>query len=330
MKRIVSLLLTIVLALGLCSCGQNAAASWQEQYDLGIRYLSEGNYQEAILAFTAAIEIDEKLPEAYIGRGDAYALSGDTEDNLSSAQADYEAAIALDETLPGGWLGLADVYIRRGDYDKAMEVLWEALEKTGNDQSVADKLVEMEGGSFADSIGNVRRMEFKDAGGTVLWWHDYDCNEAGQEIRATVFDATGNQIDQWEGYEYDDQGRTIRSAGYSLNTGEFTTISESVYQDGYLMEHRQFSMDGMPSGSQQYEYDGKGNRTRTIGYDSNGGMIYYWTHTYDRQGHQIRTDYYHADGVAYGHCERTYGEDGEQTGVYQYDSVGNLIGYTEY
>ena len=120
MRRICNLIAALMLVLGLCACGQSAQAKWQEQYDLGVRYLSEGNYEEAIIAFTAAIEIDAKRPEGFIGRGDAYALSGDTEDNLSAAQADYEAAIALDETLPGAWLGLADVYIRRGDYEKAI------------------------------------------------------------------------------------------------------------------------------------------------------------------------------------------------------------------
>ena len=57
-----------------------------------MRYLSEGNYEEAIIAFTAAIEIDAKRPEGYIGRGDAYTLSGDTEDNLSAAQAEGRLA----------------------------------------------------------------------------------------------------------------------------------------------------------------------------------------------------------------------------------------------
>ena len=102
MKRICSWLLTLALVLGLCACGQSAEAEWQEQYDLGVRYLSEGNYEEAIIAFTAAIEIDPKRPEGYTGRGDAYALSGDTAENLDAALADYEAALELDETLPLG------------------------------------------------------------------------------------------------------------------------------------------------------------------------------------------------------------------------------------
>ena len=77
MKRICSLLLTLALVLGLCACGQKAP-TWQEQYDLGVKYLSEGNYEEAIIAFTAAIEIDPKRPEAYIGLADVYTAQGDT------------------------------------------------------------------------------------------------------------------------------------------------------------------------------------------------------------------------------------------------------------
>lgn len=318
-----------IIAVSLISCSQNQEAKWREQYDLGVRYLSEGNYEEAIIAFTAAIEIDAKRPDGFIGRGDAYALSGDTKENLSAAQEDYEEAIALDETLPGGWLGLSDVYIRRGDYDKAMEVLREALEKTGNDQSVADKLAEMESGSFFDSAGNERRMVYRDGEGTILWWHDYIYNAAGQEIKAIVYDAEGNIVDQWEGYEYDDQGRIIRSVGYSFDTGEFTTVSESTYRDGYLVESRYFGMDGTPGGSQQYEYDGQGNQVKTIGYDSNGEMSYYWIHCYDDKGYRIRVDYYSADGVTYGHCEWTYDAEGKQTGFYQYDENGNLTGYSD-
>ncbi len=55
----------------------NAALTWQEQYDLGVRYVAEGNYQEAIIAFTAAITIEPKQPEAYIALADVYIVQGD-------------------------------------------------------------------------------------------------------------------------------------------------------------------------------------------------------------------------------------------------------------
>ena len=76
-KRLHSLILTFALVLGLVACAK--APTWQEQYDLGVRYLSEGNYQEAIIAFTAAIEIDPKQADAYLGLFDAYVAVSDYE-----------------------------------------------------------------------------------------------------------------------------------------------------------------------------------------------------------------------------------------------------------
>lgn len=155
MKRIIYVMLALVLLL--CSCGQpsttgeeeNNTPTWQEQYDLGIRYLSEGNYEEAIIAFTAAIEIDPKQAPAYVGRGDAYVLFGETEENLTAAQADYEKAVELDEANSEAYLGLADVYIRQGEYDKALEILRNGIEKVGENQAITDKLAEVE--NLADS-----------------------------------------------------------------------------------------------------------------------------------------------------------------------------------
>lgn len=66
--------LVFLIGTMLTSCGQKTP-TWQEQYDLGIRYLSEGNYEEAIIAFSAAIKIDPKQASAYIARGDAYVMA---------------------------------------------------------------------------------------------------------------------------------------------------------------------------------------------------------------------------------------------------------------
>lgn len=69
----------LIIAIGLGACSQNQEAQWQEQYDLGIRYLSEGNYEEAIIAFTTAIEIDPKMSETYHALGNLYIELGDYE-----------------------------------------------------------------------------------------------------------------------------------------------------------------------------------------------------------------------------------------------------------
>ena len=62
------LLLSIGFAVLLTACSEmeESGATWQEQYDLGVKYLSEGNYEVAIVAFTAVIEIVPKRPVAYL------------------------------------------------------------------------------------------------------------------------------------------------------------------------------------------------------------------------------------------------------------------------
>lgn len=142
MRRICNLIAALMLVLGLCACGQSAEAKWQEQYDLGVRYLSDGNYEEAIIAFTAAIEIDPNRAEAYVGRADAYIGKGETEENLAAALADYEAALELDAEPPSIYLKLADIYQRLGDYDSAIKILEQGAAAT-SDVTIAEKLEEL-------------------------------------------------------------------------------------------------------------------------------------------------------------------------------------------
>ena len=151
--RYIWIAICTMFLLPACTAGQpgstagepSQGSTWQEQYDLGVRYLSEGNYQEAIIAFTAAIEIDPKQASAYVGRGDAYVKSGETESNLAAALTDYEKAIELDESSAEAYLGLADVYIRQGDYEKAREILAQGVDKTGS-----EALQEMLDGIFVE------------------------------------------------------------------------------------------------------------------------------------------------------------------------------------
>ena len=89
MKRMTTLLLTAVLLLSLIACG--AKDAWQEQYDLGMRCLNDGNYEEAVIAFTAAIEIDAKRPEAYLGAAEAYIAADDIDAAIAILKKGYEA-----------------------------------------------------------------------------------------------------------------------------------------------------------------------------------------------------------------------------------------------
>ena len=95
MKRFTALLLAVLLLLSLAACG--GKNTWQEQYDLGMRYLNEGNYQEAVIAFEAAIKIDPNRPAAYLGAAEAYVGLGDTDSARKILEKGYAAT--NDDTL---------------------------------------------------------------------------------------------------------------------------------------------------------------------------------------------------------------------------------------
>ena len=152
--------MTGMLAIALTACAVPIPAAvesaekptWEDSYQLGAKYLSEGNYQQAIIAFTAAIAIDPMRAEAYLGRGESYLASGGGEDTLSVAEEDFNIVLRIDEKNLDAWLGLADVAIARGEYDQAMEIMEKALEKTGGSQIIADKLEQIQAQRIGEMV----------------------------------------------------------------------------------------------------------------------------------------------------------------------------------
>lgn len=80
----------VYICLLLASCNQVAETTWQEQYGLGVRFLSEGNYEEAIIAFEAAIKIDSQRLESYLYLSEVYVEIGDYEMALSVLKDGYK------------------------------------------------------------------------------------------------------------------------------------------------------------------------------------------------------------------------------------------------
>ena len=87
-KKYISVAVCLYLLLVLAACQKQSV--WQEQYDLGMRYLSESNYEEAILAFTAAIEIDPNYIDSYIYLIQAQLASGDIEGAEETRKKGYK------------------------------------------------------------------------------------------------------------------------------------------------------------------------------------------------------------------------------------------------
>jgi tetratricopeptide (TPR) repeat protein len=190
MKRIFSAVLACLMLFTLCACGGKAQATYQEQYDLGVKYLSEGNYEQAVIAFTAAIQIDPKQAPAYTGRGDAYVqlAASDAEtagEKYENAVTDYQQSIKLDGGNAEVYLKLAEIYITLGDTDSAEEILQQGYDATG-DESLQARLEELLPPEAAHEIGDA---EFTVQGKTLtLSLTDPDLRESYAANLATTDD----------------------------------------------------------------------------------------------------------------------------------------------
>lgn len=214
MQRIFIGILTCLLFLA--SCGHQP--TWQEQYDLGIRYLDEGNYEEAIIAFTAAIEIDPKQAPAYVGRGDAYIGTGETEENLNSALEDYLKATELEPDDADTYAKAAEVYILLGQIDEARSLLEQGFANTNSDilKSMLESLLLNEFGSTIFQ----ERADYRQFENLTL---------DEQNLVSTVFNALSVQ----------NKGALIQSVGLIEDSFSLYTM-----YDGYKMYIQNYYSEG--------------------------------------------------------------------------------------
>jgi tetratricopeptide (TPR) repeat protein len=99
----------------------------QAQLDLGYKYLSELDYEQAVACFEAAIDIDSKNVEAYHGLIDAYVGMDDIEGVMSVCDMASENLSAKDRkdierTVSSELSEIIEDAIADGDYNRAREV----------------------------------------------------------------------------------------------------------------------------------------------------------------------------------------------------------------
>ena len=303
MKRYLSLLMTFLLICSLVACGKSAAPTWQEQYDLGVRYLSEGNYEEAIIAFTAAIEIDPKRAEAYISA--------------------------------------ADAYLNLGEFDKAEATLQDGYDAT-DDETIANLLEGYESGNYHSSNGRRFRMNGYNENGVLAWYHTYAYDAEGRESAVTSFDAAGNQTGHVD-YVYDAEGRMLISCSWASHTGEVSAIERVYDSQGNEVEILHYEPNGELRFRSQKTFDAEGRELSEYWYGPDGTLSWYyefeyvgeelWQREYGQDGTlwgytvvypDGRTEFYSAEGELTGYDIDIYDADGNHLGFESYDGEGNL------
>ncbi len=141
--RLLGILLLFVFT---SACGKNTAAKWQEQYDLGQQYLLEENYEQAIVAFSEAIEIEPMEIQAYTGLIQAYWQSGDPDNADSIIQSGIailtgEGSLPSEDTQIEFLLTAKEFYEENGDREKLIQVL-ELLTELDQDNEEYQRLLE--------------------------------------------------------------------------------------------------------------------------------------------------------------------------------------------
>lgn len=164
---IASILALVLLAAGGLWGWQNfgAEARTKSKLDLGIKYLSENDYEKAVLAFDEAIKIDPKEVRGYQGLAKTYTLQGKYDDakavyergtpavnpesqivlrlslagmyidkgDLSQAESFFQEIINGNKSCIEAYVGLAQVYRQRGIKEKAQAVLEQAVKDNSQD-----------------------------------------------------------------------------------------------------------------------------------------------------------------------------------------------------
>lgn len=304
----IELIVLAVLMAGFITLG-NSGKKLQEQLDLGTKYLDDMDYEQALVAFEAVLEIDPMNVDAY--------------------------------------LGIVEVYIRTNEFEKALECAKEGYEVTG-DKRLKEKIKMIESGDIFASNGWAMKMTGYDGDGNLVYWHEYTYNLKGQQASVAKYNAQGVQ-EQYLELTYDEEGRTLTYYYYSNDYGDIVKhvreysdnhYRETVYEgtsdvvtgylevdtdsDGKELKEEVYDLDGNIWTTTIYEYDTAGNLAKRSCYNELGELDQYYVHIYDEDGNQLLQQLYRPDGELERYWENIYDEDGNCIGDRGYDAEGNL------
>ncbi len=92
--------------------------------EIGIRYMQEGNWEEATKNFTEAIEENPKDALGYINFANLLDVLGDSE----RAILFYKRALELDEKSATAYYGLGNIYYSREQFQEAKAMFEQAMQ----------------------------------------------------------------------------------------------------------------------------------------------------------------------------------------------------------
>lgn len=262
-KAVIAMSVIIVMCIAVFALlsGRNSSAKRvAELLDLGDKYLTEQDYEQAVVTYREVIEIDSKCEEAYLGLADAYIGIEDYETARSILSQGIEQIDS--EELKAYLAEIEEVYMRMLD-ESTEEKANEEKEQLAQEEEVQkEDTVETEENAPDDFLQGTTIKESNDSAGGE------NSNDTGDSVE---YDANGNLVkrsywvDDWETYFYDeyDVNGNLKKRSY-WNEWLQVFIEEIYNEKGLLITVNQYEADGSSAGGYEYEYDETGNCVREI------------------------------------------------------------------
>ena len=203
-------ILLLLAGLPACSCASGTQGEteeqtfdWQEQLDLGIRLLDEGKYEEAVLAFTAVLEIDPRNAEAYSGRAEANmrwaqaAVESGQENwdenydalwqRYDQARSDYYAALELDPENLSAYQNAVHICTLLADEEGALAILQQGLDVLGRIEELVQLAAEL--GYEVDENGQIIVLTEEESVAALPWEEqmDYYLDKEEEHLTTPLF-----------------------------------------------------------------------------------------------------------------------------------------------
>lgn len=253
-------------------------------YEIGMQHKMDENYEEAILAFRAAIE----------------------EDDSGFASLSY--------------LQLADIYIRKTEYQNAYDVLTEGYTAT-EDASLKSKLLDFSNANvITDSDGLIRgKSSFENE--ALVWYHVYTYDTAESTRTAiTQYDGENTQIAHID-FTYNENGQPLTSYAYYTENGNIEKVEFEYNENGQLSKTTEYDADGTLSGYSVNNFDEDGYKIGETRYYADGSQHWslQYTHNVEEKSSECLVYFY---GVQVGTVSGTYSDFGyRQSGSSRFKGI---------
>ena len=318
-----AIIITIVYNLPSNRCDRQLA--------LAEKYMSELNYEAAILAYKAAIEIDPKCEDAYLELLDLYIVTESydkAEEVIAQAENNFDDEIILAmREKTNTLLASADI-----EADNKSENTNQEENETTTEAGIhEEENTEVE--YTIEWIDGVRKVL---ANGVVdeTFSGELDYSPAkytfvnGVLTKCSVTWAEGGS--HIEESHYDSSGRCVKYVVYNSDGGiNFLYTFDETDSDGNTTKYTRYKADGNVDHWYICEYENK-LLVKSTEYDAAGSIIFRSEHEYDANGNITKSKSYNADGVINYWNEWEYDANGNKTKMKSYNADGSVSSVSEY